>query len=133
MNPPDVPPPGAFSRVATLTAPPGAELGLVYVSGIGGFEEKSTDTGGVVDPTKLTAAEETCNAIKAMGRCLEAAGSGLESVVNVTMLLSDRADYAECNAEYVKHFDPLPSRACMLWGVPTAARVAFSCTAVKTN
>jgi 2-iminobutanoate/2-iminopropanoate deaminase len=47
------------------------------------------------------------------------------------MLISDRADYAACNAEYVKHFPGgLPARHTALFGVPTEARVGFACVAL---
>ena len=62
---------------------------------------------------------------------LAEAGSGLDRVVQVTMLISDRADYAACNAEYVKHFPGgLPARHTVLFGVPTEARVGFACVAL---
>jgi len=36
-------------------------------------------------------------------------------------LISNRADYAACNAQYVKHFPGgLPARHTALFGVPTA-------------
>lgn len=62
---------------------------------------------------------------------LRDAGSALDRVVQVTMLITDPADYAECNAEYVKHFPGcLPARHTARFGVPTEARVAFSCIAL---
>jgi 2-iminobutanoate/2-iminopropanoate deaminase len=49
----------------------------------------------------------------------------------MTMLITDPADYAACNAEYVKHFPGgLPARHTARFGVPTEARVAFSCIAL---
>jgi 2-iminobutanoate/2-iminopropanoate deaminase len=58
-------------------------------------------------------------------------GSSLEQVVQVTMLITDPSDYEACNAEYVKHFPGgLPARHTARFGVPTDARVAFSCIAV---
>jgi 2-iminobutanoate/2-iminopropanoate deaminase len=57
--------------------------------------------------------------------------SGLEQVVQVTMLITDPSDYEACNAEYVKHFPGgLPARHTVRFGVPTDAKVAFSCIAV---
>ena len=49
----------------------------------------------------------------------------------MTMLITDPADYAACNAEYVKHFpNGLPARHTARFGVPTEAKVAFSCIAL---
>ena len=78
-----------------------------------------------------TPAEEVRNALAFIDTLLREAGSDLSQVVQVTMLLSDRADYAACNAEYVKHFPGgLPSRHPALFGVPTEARVGFACVAL---
>jgi 2-iminobutanoate/2-iminopropanoate deaminase len=78
-----------------------------------------------------TPAEEVRNALAFIASILAEAGSGLDRVVQVTMLISDRADYAACNAEYVKHFPGgLPARHTALFGVPTEARVGFACVAL---
>jgi 2-iminobutanoate/2-iminopropanoate deaminase len=78
-----------------------------------------------------TPAEEVRNALACIAGILEQAGSSLDRVVQVTMLISDRADYAACNAEYVKHFPHgLPARHTALFGVPTEARVGFACVAL---
>jgi 2-iminobutanoate/2-iminopropanoate deaminase len=78
-----------------------------------------------------TPAEEVRNALAFIARLLAEAGSSLDQVVQVTMLISDRADYAACNAEYVRHFTQgLPARHTVLFGVPTEARVGFACVAL---
>jgi hypothetical protein len=65
------------------------------------------------------------------GRILRSAGSSLDRVVQVTLLITDPADYAEINAEYVKHFPRgLPARHTARFGVPTTAKVAFACIAL---
>jgi 2-iminobutanoate/2-iminopropanoate deaminase len=100
--------------------------GLVFVSGHSAPH----------DPARgihrgATAAEEVRNALAEMARLLAEAGSGLDRVVQVTMLITDPADYAECNAEYVKHFPHgLPARHTARFGVPTEARVAFAAVAL---
>eukprot|EP00931_Biecheleriopsis_adriatica_P094328 TRINITY_DN67994_c0_g1_i1.p1 TRINITY_DN67994_c0_g1~~TRINITY_DN67994_c0_g1_i1.p1 ORF type:complete len:173 (+),score=19.97 TRINITY_DN67994_c0_g1_i1:32-520(+) len=107
----------AFSRVAIAN-------GFVYISGTGA----GNDIGG---PAKEgSATEETRLALQNVAQLLEAAGSDMDHVVSVTMLLTSKSDYDECNAEYVKHFRALPSRSTALWGVPTTAKVAFSCVAL---
>ena len=99
---------------------------LVFVSGHSAPHdpargvERPADAGGQVRAALLHVAG-----------ILEAAGSGLDRVVQVTMLLSDPADYAACNAEYVRHFPGgLPARHTARFGVPTAAKVAFGCIAL---
>ena len=78
-----------------------------------------------------TAAEQVRNALGFIAGLLAEAGSGLDRVVQVTMLISDRADYAACNAEYVKHFPGgLPARHTAMFGVPTEAKVGFACVAL---
>ena len=118
FNPPDAPAPGAFSR-ATRAA------GLVFVSGTGA----GNDTGGAAPSG--TAAEQTRAALENVAAILRAAGSSLERVVQMTLLITDPADYREINAEYVKHFSGgLPARHTARFGVPTTAKVAFACIAL---
>lgn len=95
--------------------------GLVYVSGI---------SGGV----RGSAAEECRAAIEAMRRVLEEAGSSLERIVQVTLLITNSADYDEINAEYRKHFpvNP-PARHTARFGVPTQAKCGFACIALAGN
>lgn len=78
-----------------------------------------------------TAAEQVRQALAKLDAVLRDAGSSLDRVVQVTMLITDPADYAECNGEYVKHFPHgLPARHTARFGVPTEAKVAFACIAV---
>lgn len=78
-----------------------------------------------------TAAEQTRNALAMVAAILREAGSSLDHAVQVTMLVTDPADYDECNAEYVKHFpNGLPARHTARFGVPTEAKVAFACIAL---
>jgi len=118
FDPPAAPPPGAFSR-ATRAA------GLVFVSGT----SAGSDAEG--RPRRGTAAEETRWALENVAAILRAAGSSLERVVQVTLLITDPGDYHEINAEYVTHFPHgLPARHTARFGVPTTARVAFACIAL---
>ncbi len=78
-----------------------------------------------------TPADEVRNALACIGGILAEAGSSLDRVVQVTMLISNRADYDACNIEYVKHFPRgLPARHTAIFGVPTEARVGFACVAL---
>ena len=64
-------------------------------------------------------------------RCCRARAAGWTGWRRMTMLLTDTADYDECNAAYVTHFPAgLPARQTALWGVPTEAKVAFGCIAL---
>ena len=100
--------------------------GMVYVSGHSAPHEPSRGIHRGATP-----AEEVRNALTFIAGLLEEAGSSLDRVVQVTMLITDRADYAACNAEYVKHFPKgPPARYTALFGVPTEARVGFSCIAL---
>lgn len=100
--------------------------GLVFVSGHSAPH----------DPARgihrgATATEEVRNSLAEVGRILAGMGTGLDRVVQMTMLITDPADYAECNAEYVRHFPHgLPARHTARFGVPTEARVAFACIAL---
>ena len=92
--------------------------GLVFVSGI---------SGGVSG----TATEEARAALRSMKAVLEEAGTSMERVVEVTLLITNSADYAEINAEYVKHFtNGLPARHTVRFGVPPQAKCGFACIAL---
>jgi 2-iminobutanoate/2-iminopropanoate deaminase len=78
-----------------------------------------------------TAQEQVRNALALVATILKETGSDLDRVVQMTMLISDPADYAACNEEYVKHFPSgLPARHTARFGVPTDAKVAFACIAL---
>lgn len=78
-----------------------------------------------------TPQEEVRQALAVVSGILAEAGSSLDRIVQVTMLITDPADYAACNEEYVRHFPAgLPARHTARFGVPTEARVAFSCIAL---
>jgi 2-iminobutanoate/2-iminopropanoate deaminase len=100
--------------------------GLIFVSG----------SSAPHDPARgihrgATAGEEVRNALANIQSVLQEMGSDLGAVVQVSMLISDPADYDACNAEYVKHFPGgLPARHTARFGVPTEAKVAFACIAM---
>lgn len=101
--------------------------GLVFVSGHSAPHDPAA---GI--HRGATAAEQTRGALAMVDRILRDAGSDLARAVQVTMLITDPADYAECNAEYVKHFpNGLPARHTARFGVPTEAKVAFACIALS--
>jgi 2-iminobutanoate/2-iminopropanoate deaminase len=99
--------------------------GLVFVSGHSAPHDPAR---GVY--RGATAEEQVHNALAHIGLILRDAGSSLDRVVQVTMLISDPADYAASNAAYVQHFPSgLPARHTARFGVPTEAKVAFACIA----
>jgi 2-iminobutanoate/2-iminopropanoate deaminase len=119
FDPPEPGSPRPFSR-ATRAA------GLIFVSGHTAPHEPHR---GIYRGE--TAGEQVRNALNLIRAILADAGTSLDRVVQVTMLITDPADYAECNAEYVKHFpNGLPARHTARFGVPTDAKVAFSCIAL---
>ena len=96
--------------------------GLVFVSG----HSAPHDPGKGIFRGDTPQAEVR-NALALISRILHDAGSSLDRVVQMTMLITNSADYAACNEEYVKHFPGgLPARHTARFGVPTEARVAFS-------
>lgn len=108
-----------FSRIAKAA-------GLVFISGHSAPHdpERGINRGD-------TPQEEVRNALNYIKTLLLQAGSDLEQVVQMTMLITDPADYAACNEEYVRHFpNGLPARHTARFGVPSGARVAFACIAL---
>ena len=111
--------PRPFSRVSKAG-------GMVYVSGHSAPHDPAT---GVLRGD--TPQEEVRNALTFIKALLEQADSSIDLVVQVTMLITDPADYSALNEEYVKHFpNGLPARHTARFGVPTNARVGFACVAL---
>ena len=103
--------------------------GLVFVSGSSAPHDPAR---GIYRGD--TAAEQVRRSLTYIAEVLRTAGSGLDRVVQITMLITDPADYDACNAEYVKHFPGgLPARQTARFGVPTEAKVAFSCIALAAD
>ena len=72
--------------------------GLVFVSGTG---PQDTVTGKIVGDTIQ---EQTRKCLQNISAILEAAGSSLERVVSVTVILLEEADFAGMNEEWIKWF-----------------------------
>lgn len=102
---------------------------MVYVSGHSAPHNPQEDINRGDTP-----AQEARNALGYLDVLLKEAGSSLDLVVQVTMLINSKADYDALNAEYTQHFpNGLPARHTALFGVPTNARVAFSCVAMTAK
>jgi 2-iminobutanoate/2-iminopropanoate deaminase len=100
--------------------------GLLFVSGHSAPHDPAR---GIM--RGATPQEQVRQSLAVIANILAEAGSSLERIVQVTMLITDPADYAACNEEYVRHFPAgLPARHTARFGVPTEARVAFACIAL---
>jgi 2-iminobutanoate/2-iminopropanoate deaminase len=100
--------------------------GLVFISGQSAPHDPARGIYRGVTP-----AEQVREALAHIRTLLVDAGSDFDRIVQVTMLITDPADYAACNAEYVKHFPHgLPARHTARFGVPTDAKVGFACIAL---
>jgi 2-iminobutanoate/2-iminopropanoate deaminase len=86
--------------------------GLIFVSGFTGIDAGTKQMSGE------TIEEQTRQAIRNCESVLKAAGSSLGDVVQVTVLLSDPADFDGMNREYAKSFpDDPPARMVTKLGV----------------
>ena len=100
--------------------------GLVFVSGHSAPHDPAKGIHRGVTPQ-----EQVRNSLAFIAGILDEAGSSFDRIVQVTMLITDPADYDACNEEYVRHFpNGLPARHTARFGVPTEAKVAFACIAL---
>ena len=76
--------------------------GLVFVSGTG---PQDPITGKIVGDTIQ---EQTRQCLQNVSAILEAAGSSLERVVSVTVILLEEADFVGMNEEWIKWFPANP-------------------------
>jgi 2-iminobutanoate/2-iminopropanoate deaminase len=88
---------GAFAYSQAVVAG-----GLVFVAGQGPFDPK---TGAVVGDTIQ---EQTGQCLRNIQAIVEAAGSAMSDVVNVTFILRDPADFAGMNEEWARWFPTDP-------------------------
>lgn len=82
--------------------------GLVFTAGVMPLEPggRSLPAGGID--------AETHQAMRNLGALLEAAGSSLDRLLQVTIYLRDWADFDRMNAVYVSYLNPpYPARACV--------------------
>ena len=107
---------------------------LLYLSGVGP-RQPGTDAipGGPISdengfPREYDIAAQTEAVIANVATILEAAGSSLDKVVDVTVFLVDmERDFAGYNAVYAKHFDPIGATRTTLAvsALPTPIAVEF--------
>jgi 2-iminobutanoate/2-iminopropanoate deaminase len=98
--------------------------GMVYVSGqIPLTPEGNPVEGGVEAQTEQV--------LRNLAAVLEAAGSSLDRVVQVSAFLADMNDFARFNEVYARHFrEPYPARAVVEAArLPKDVRVEVACVA----
>jgi 2-iminobutanoate/2-iminopropanoate deaminase len=87
--------------------------GFVFISG----QIPVKPGGGPTDIAGVTMAEQTRQCLRNVETILEAAGSSLDRVVKVTVLLARPDLYQEMNAAYAEFFPgPKPARAMARFG-----------------
>ncbi|MBM3347665.1 MAG: RidA family protein [Betaproteobacteria bacterium] len=91
-------PPATYSQAVKAA-------GLVFVSGTAPIDAA---TGAIVG---ATVQEQTRQCLKNVSAILEAAGSTMDKIVSITIVLADEDDFAGMNEEYLRWFpvDP-PAR-----------------------
>ena len=99
------------SRNANLPHSPGVRVGdYIFLSGIGPVDPVSgrRNLGPIAEQIRQT--------LRNMGHMLESAGSGLDRIVKVTVVLADTADYDEMNRVWREFLpvDPPARTACAL-------------------
>ncbi|KAL9699363.1 hypothetical protein quinque_002804 [Culex quinquefasciatus] len=98
----------------------------IYCSGVIGIEmdEPKVVPGGV--------AAQAATALKYLSDLLEDAGSGIDNVVKITILLTDMQDYDAVNVEYKKVFSSNhPARTCVAVSkLPLGAAVEIEAIAI---
>jgi 2-iminobutanoate/2-iminopropanoate deaminase len=87
-------------------------------------------TGQMVNDTIEAEAEQVFRNLAAV---FEAAGSGMDRAVKVTVFLTDLADFGRVNEVYARHFkEPFPARSCFqVSALPKGARVEVEAVAVR--
>jgi 2-iminobutanoate/2-iminopropanoate deaminase len=100
-------PPPAYSQAVKAA-------GLVFVSGTAPHDPV---TGAIVG---TTVQEQTRQCLINIAAILEAAGSSVEKVVSVTIVLADEDDFPGMNEEYIKWF---PSNPPARQGAKLPARI----------
>jgi len=88
-------PPATYSQAVQAA-------GLIFVSGTSPHDPATGTIAGT------TIQEQTRQCLTNISRILEAAGSSLDKIVSVTVVLRDEDDFAGMNEEYVKWFPSDP-------------------------
>ncbi|MBM3321938.1 RidA family protein [candidate division WOR-3 bacterium] len=99
--------------------------GLVFTSGQLGIDP---ETGALVSGD---IARETEQVLRNLAAVLDAAGSGMDRVVKVTVFLTDISQFGRMNEVYARHFaEPAPARSAFQVGaLPKGAAVEIEAVA----
>lgn len=99
--------------------------GFLFVSGLTAIDPKSGDL------MRGTTASETRQILTNLKQLLEAAGSSLDKVVKVNVLLHSMLEAPNMNEVYARFFpDPPPARTVCGVRLPEGAKVIIECTAL---
>lgn len=111
---------------SSLPFSPAVTVGeTIFVSG----QASVDDDGNIVSDTF---AGEFCRSLANMKRILEAAGSGLDHVVQTRNYVRDPADLKEFNELYRECFKaPYPARTTITNCLPESLKFEIECVAVK--
>jgi 2-iminobutanoate/2-iminopropanoate deaminase len=90
------------------------------------------ETGSLV---KGTIEEQTHQVLKNLRAVLEAAGSGLDRVVKMTVFMTDLGRFSEMNAVYASYFptDPPARSAVQVAALPLGADIEMECVALAAK
>ncbi len=116
VNPEGVPPPsGPYSRAIRYG-------GLVFVSGMSARKPDGTPLRGSIE-------EETANVLENIKMTLEGAGSSMDRVLKMTVVLGDSNDWSKMNAVYKMFFPRDPPARTTFQADLGDARVEMDATA----
>ena len=116
INPKGAPPPsGPYSRAVRFE-------NVIYVSGISPRNADGTPFSGTIE-------QEVANVLDNIKRTLEAAGSGLDKVLKVTVILNDSDDWPKMNSVYKTYFPIEPPARTTIQSRLGGARVEMDAIA----
>ncbi|MBN2509674.1 MAG: RidA family protein [Spirochaetales bacterium] len=100
---------------------------LVFTSGQLGIDPATGSFAGADTESQAVQVFENLKAV------LEAAGSGLDKVIKVTVFLADMADFKKVNEVYARYFSkPFPARsAVQVAALPLGGRIEAEAVACK--
>ena len=124
-----IPPPARALDAASSSGPPVSMAvrggDFLFVSGLTAFDPRS----GARMPG--TTASETRQILTNLEQLLEAAGSSLDKVVKVNVLLHSMLEAPNMNEVYARFFpDPPPARTVCGARLPDGVKVIIECTAL---
>jgi 2-iminobutanoate/2-iminopropanoate deaminase len=98
---------------------------FIFVSGLAAVDPRSGER------MRGTTASETRHILANLRELLEAAGSSLEKVVKVNVLLASMLEAPNMNEVYARFFpDPPPARTVCGARLPDGVKVIIECTAL---